>query len=304
MARLLAFIRLGRPLFLAGGLVLHALGAAGAFYSGASFNLSALLWGQLGITAAQWMTHYSNDYFDLEADRANQTRARWSGGSRVLPAGLIAPWTALAAALALGGTAVLAACVLALGVATGPLTLPLFGLALLLAWAYSAPPLRLHSSGWGEAAAALLVAGLTPLTGFYLQRGRLELLPVLAVFPLMCLQFCMLLTIEFPDAAGDRAAGKRTLVVRLGTERAVQLYKGLLVLTYVSLPFLAASGLPWSVALAAGLMAPLAVWQAWRFRCGDHVNPARWDRLAFFSVALLTGTAAFETAAFLLLLGL
>ena len=47
------------------------------------------------MTAAQLMTHYANDYFDLEADRANRTPTRWSGGSRVLPAGVLPPRVAL-----------------------------------------------------------------------------------------------------------------------------------------------------------------------------------------------------------------
>ena len=71
--KLLAFVLLGRPLFLVGGFVLHALGVAMALYGGAALNLAALLWGQIAISAIQWMTHYSNDYFDLDADRANPT---------------------------------------------------------------------------------------------------------------------------------------------------------------------------------------------------------------------------------------
>ncbi|MFQ5859616.1 MAG: hypothetical protein ACE5LU_28800 [Anaerolineae bacterium] len=50
---------------------------------------------------------------------------------------------------------------------------------------------------------AFVVSGLTPLVGFYLQSGRLELLPLLAVVPLCGLQFAQMLSIEFPDAAGD-----------------------------------------------------------------------------------------------------
>ena len=50
------------------------------------------------MTSFQLMTHYANDYFDLEADRANQTPTTWSGGSRVLPAGELSPRVALIAA--------------------------------------------------------------------------------------------------------------------------------------------------------------------------------------------------------------
>ena len=70
-----------------------------ALTNGAAFNLRALVWGQVAITAIQLMTHYSNDYFDLEADRANRTPTRWSGGSRVLPDEELPPRLALALAL-------------------------------------------------------------------------------------------------------------------------------------------------------------------------------------------------------------
>jgi 1,4-dihydroxy-2-naphthoate octaprenyltransferase len=305
MRRLYAFIRLGRPLFLAGGLVMHALGVAMALSSGASLSLAALFWGQVAISAIQWMTHYSNDYFDFDTDRANTTPTNWSGGSRVLIGdNLIPTRAALVAALLLAGVAVIATWVLAFGVQTGRLTIPLLTLALGLAWFYSASPVRLHSRGVGELTAALLVSGLTPLTGFYLQYGALTALPFLAVFPLCCLQFCMLLAVEFPDAAGDRAAGKRTLVVRLGAARVAWLYGFALGLAYLSLPFLVSAGLPSLAAAAIALMSPLALFQFWRLRRGDYRNPARWNGFAFYSIALLFGTTLVETVAFVLMIGI
>jgi 1,4-dihydroxy-2-naphthoate octaprenyltransferase len=304
LRRLYAFIRLGRPAFLVGGLVMHALGVAMALVSGASLNLPALLWGQVAITAIQWMTHYANDYFDQDADRANPTPTNWSGGSRVLTERLVSPRAALLTARIFAVVALLAALVLAFVVRTGALTLPLIGLALALAWCYSAPPLRLHSRGLGELTTAIIVPGLAPLTGFYLQRAHLEPLPFLAVFPLCCLQFGMLLAIEFPDAAGDRAAGKRTLVVRLGGRQAARLYLGALALAYASPPTLVLAGLPALPALAVLLTFPLALAQARAVLRGDTRNPARWNSLAFRAVALLIATAAVEAFAFVLLIGM
>ena len=89
-----------------------------------------------------------------------------------------------------------------------------------------------------------LVPGMTPLLGFYLQAGRLESLPLLAVLPLCFLQFAMLLLIEFPDATGDAAVGKRTLVVRLGGAGAARLYAGVLLTGYLIVPALILAGLP------------------------------------------------------------
>ncbi|MDB4979874.1 MAG: 1,4-dihydroxy-2-naphthoate polyprenyltransferase, partial [Myxococcales bacterium] len=84
LARVRAFVKLGRPLFLGGGFVMYGLGAALAKYAGARLDWHRYAWGQLAVTAIQLMTHYANDYFDLVADRANRTPTAWSGGSRVL----------------------------------------------------------------------------------------------------------------------------------------------------------------------------------------------------------------------------
>ncbi|MFQ5613028.1 MAG: prenyltransferase [Anaerolineae bacterium] len=299
LAPFLTFIRLGRPHFLVGGFLLHGLGVAMALYEGAQLKLPALLWGQVAITAIQWMTQYSNEYFDLAVDRANRTPTRWSGGSRVLAEGLLPPVVALVTATILAAVALTAALVLALVLKSGGLALPLLVLALLLAWGYSAPPLRLHSRGLGELTTAVLVTGMTPLVGYYLQANRLALLPFLAVLPLCCLQFAMLLMIEFPDAAGDAAGGKRTLVVRMGGARAASLYLAALLAAYGSLPLLVALGLPLPAAIAIGLGAPVAMWQGRRMLRQAWTDPAAWNGLALGSIGLLIGTIALELLAFL-----
>lgn len=290
---LIHFLRLGRPLFLLGGFIFHGLGVIIALYEGAPLNLPALLWGQIAVTSIQSMTHYANDYFDLAADLANETPTYWTGGSRVLPQGHLRPAVALAAAICFALVAVFAAAILTFAVRTGPLTVPLLALALFLAWEYSAPPLRLHSRGLGEATVAVLVPVLTPLVGYYLQAGRISLLPLLATFPLACFQFVMLLAIEFPDAAGDAAAGKDTLVVRLGGARADRLLRALLLLPYPYLPLAVAAGLPLPVALGQVLFsAPLTAWLLWRLRGDRWSLPGWWSWLSFFAVVLVIGSAA------------
>jgi 1,4-dihydroxy-2-naphthoate polyprenyltransferase len=299
LASIYWFFRLGRPLFLLGGFLFYGLGVAIAGYLGQPLQGAALIGGQLAVTTIQLFTHYSNDYFDLAADRANRTPTRWSGGSRILVAGHLPPRLARTTAVILAVTAVAISLVVALAVQPAPLTLPLLLLALLLAWGYSAPPLRLHSTGLGEVVGALLVPGLTPLVGFYLQTGRLTLLPVLAVVPLCCLQFAMLIAIGLPDAAGDAAVGKRTLVVRLGGAAAARLYSATLLVTYALLPLLVRAGLPAAVALAVLAGLPLAFWQAWQMARGAWARPGQWSRLALGSVVLLFGTGMVKLLLFL-----
>ncbi len=209
-ARLGAFLKLGRPHFLVGGVLLFALGAALAAVQGTPIDWQRYAWGQAVITAAQWMTHYSNDYFDLEADRANSTPTRWSGGSRVLVKGNVAPRAALVAALVLGAGSFIAALELCGHAPDSRFAFPLALLIIALSWCYSAPPVRLLSRGLGEATTALVVTLLTPLLGFYTQSGAGHRSLFLPVFRSSCFSSacCSRLNCRMPLATRRKANGR------------------------------------------------------------------------------------------------
>lgn len=299
MRSVVAFIQLGRPLFLGGGFLLYGLGAAIAAWHGHAIDLHRYALGQLAVTSFQLMTHYANDYFDFEADVANRTPTRWSGGSRVLPRGELPPRVALVAAvvLALVGLATTAL----LARESGPWATATLLAVLVLAWEYSAPPLRLCASGAGELDTAIVVTVLVPWLGFYLQAPDLLGWHTLAlsIVPLALLQFAMLLAIEFPDASGDAATGKRTLVVRLGAARAARLYAFVTTAAFAWFPLAVGLGLPVRVALAGAVAAPIAIWRV--SRLADHADPTAFERLTFFAVFLLVATSACQLAAFALL---
>ena len=297
-SRLINVLRLARPLFLVGGFIFYGLGVMVALYQEVRLDVTVLLWGQVAVTATQLMTHFSNDYYDLSADRANTTPTRWSGGSRVLAEGLVSPRTGLWLAVACGAVA-LAATAILVGVArAGPWAVGLLLVAVALARLYSAPPLRLHSRGLGELTVSLIVPVLTPAVGYTLQVGRPGWLPLLVVFPLACFQAAMILVINFPDAAGDLQAGKRTLVVRLGAPRAARLHAALLATAYLSLPLLVGAGLPPLVGMGLLVPLPLGGWLVWRMVRGAWREPAAWGGLAFWSIGLLMASAGLALLTF------
>jgi 1,4-dihydroxy-2-naphthoate octaprenyltransferase len=291
VSAVIAFIKLGRPLFLGGGFVLYALGAAVAAAAGHSIDVTRYALGQAAVTAFQLMTHYANDYFDYEADVANLTPTKWSGGSRVLTAGALPRSVALVAALVLAGIGV--AFTLVLGTTgVGSCATPTLALVLVLAWSYSAPPVRLCARGLGELDTALVVTVLVPWLGFYLQASDMRGAGVLAltIVPSALLQFAMLVAIEFPDAAGDAATGKRTLVVKLGAPVAARLYAVITAAAFVWPLVALAFGLPLLVALALLVPAPIAIWRIVQLR--DHANRDAFERLTFFAVFLVVATSA------------
>jgi 1,4-dihydroxy-2-naphthoate octaprenyltransferase len=291
LSRLVALARLARPQFLLGGAVLHGLGVAMALGQGHALSVSALLWGQLAVTAAQLLTHFSNDYFDRQADALHPAKPLWSGGSGVLPSGAVPPRWALAAALVSALVAVAAAVRLATVIRPGAMTAWLLGGAIFLAWSYSSPPLRLHGTGIGEFLGAFLLAILTPLTGYHLQGGAMPGGVTLLLVPLWCLQLGMLITVSLPDAASDEAAGKRTLAVRIGPRLAAGLAMFAYASAYLNLPALIALGAPRDVGMAYAVWAPLALWQTVELYRGAGTDPRRWDRLSFGSIALVVGSA-------------
>jgi 1,4-dihydroxy-2-naphthoate polyprenyltransferase len=210
---LFAFVRLTRPLFLIGGFTGVALGAAVAAWSGLHVDVATYLLVQALVTAFQLMVHYANDYFDRSGD-AFGARTPWSGGSGVLPSGALRPQVALTAAIACAavGLSIAARFTFAGNPAAGALGVAIF----VLAWFYSAPPLRLAARGLGELDTALVVAILVPAIGYAAFAGGLGFVLVAATGPPALAMFVMMLAVELPDAGADLVAGKRTLVVRWG----------------------------------------------------------------------------------------
>ncbi len=216
--RLIAFARLARPAFLAGGFTGFALGAAVACFDGHAIGWRAYALAQVMVTSFHLMVHFANDYYDQDTD-AITVRTAWSGGSGVLPSGELPAWVALAAACACAGAGIVAVLAEA---QTGNGVVAALGLAIgILGWAYSAPPMRLLARGLGELDTIVVVAVLVPLVGYATFAGALGPHAFLATLPGACAMFAMMLTVEIPDVVADHATGKRNLVVRWGARRAV-----------------------------------------------------------------------------------
>ena len=151
-----------------------------------------------------------NDWYDRHVDAINEP-------GRPIPSGRIpgrfglyiaCAWTlvSLAVAFMLGRWVFIAACI---------------GLA--LAWAYSAPPLRLKRNGWfGNLACALSYEGLAWITGAAVMLGgALPPWPSLLLAALYSAGAHGIMTLnDFKAIEGDRRTGIGSLPVRLGADKA------------------------------------------------------------------------------------
>jgi 1,4-dihydroxy-2-naphthoate octaprenyltransferase len=252
------FVKLTRPLFLMGGVILNLLGTAAALLDGALFSLNRFLLGQALITSVQLMTHYANEYYDIETDRLNAHRTWFSGGSGVLVRGSLPPASARTAAILFAFSGI--CFMVAAGAQVWQVWIP--GLtALGLAWSYSGPPFTLVKTGWGELSASLVVAGLVPVVGYLMQSGGFLRATILApLLPLILLHFAMLIAFQIPDREADQASGKRTVAVRLNLPKVVRLHNISLLGAFCVI--LALAFIRWPGAQAAWLPIPVALWQA------------------------------------------
>lgn len=221
-----------RPAFLSVTLIACLIGLACAYRGGLPIDWTTAALTLFFALVAHAGVNVINDYHDAEsgADAANTKRLfPFTGGSRFIQNGVLS-----AAETGRFGYALLAAVVPAglwLTWQTGA-GLIIIGLAgLFVGWAYSAPPLKLMSRGMGELAIAL--GWLAVVVGTdYVQRGSFSVMPFAAGVSYALLVAGLLFINQFPDHDGDAAAGKRTLVVRLGPEVAKWGYLLIAILAY------------------------------------------------------------------------
>lgn len=222
-----------RPPFLTASLVPGFIGLATAHYSDIQLNIQAALLTLAGPVLAQAGANVLNDYYDEinGTDKINTQRIfPFTGGSRMIQNGL----------LSLRQTGLYGSLLLLSATICGLLLIPIAGWGLLgfiaaglfIAWAYSAPPLRLNSRGLGEICIALAFGLLIPLGADFVQRGHLSWLPLLTGFPFAMLVTNLLYINQFPDRAADAAVGKNHWVVRLGVRKARWVYLYLALLAY------------------------------------------------------------------------
>lgn len=280
--------------------MLYALGASISHHLGQSIEPSLYLLGQGLVLCTQMIAQYLNEYFDAVGDQNNPNRTPLSGGSGVLGSGGLRPHVALYASF--GAFALLAslATMLVMRGDAAPVSWLILGLGLLISIAYSVPPLRLVSSGYGELVASILVAGLVPSFGYALQAGKLHILLALATIPLIFIHLAMLIALQFPDHTADFQSGKKTLTVRLGGPVAIRIHNASLAASAASLILAAIFGVPARIAFSTAIALPLAgaqIWQMWRIRRG--LTPL-WRSLTLGAVGLFALVVYFELIGFLL----
>ncbi len=153
-----------------------------------------------------------NDWFDRHVDAINEP-------DRPIPSGRVPGRWGLY--IAIGWT--LLSLVVAAFLGAWVLGAAVVGLA--LAWAYSAPPIRLKQNGWwGNAAVAVSYEGLAWFTGAAVMIGALPDWRIIALAALYSAGAHGIMTLnDFKSVEGDRRMGIRSLPATLGVTTAARL---------------------------------------------------------------------------------
>lgn len=241
---------MARPVVLVSNVMAWILGASIALGTSYAVDWARLGWGFIAMIAVSASVHYANEYADHETDALTE-RTLFSGGSGVLPKGLVSRDLAFRAA-----------CVtLALGLTVGSSAvfirvLPFSALVVLTVgasggWMYSLPPFKLAWRFLGEFTNAFLGGILLPLHGYITVTGRFDLWVVLACLPFSFLCFNNLLAVTWPDRHADAQVGKMTLATLWSEERLRRLYLIVAFASFATLLLLSWWIIPFEVAVVS-----------------------------------------------------
>jgi chlorophyll/bacteriochlorophyll a synthase len=187
----------------------------------------------------------ANDWYDRHVDAINEP-------NRPIPSGRIPGRWGLYIAIAWT--------ILSLGVSTilGPWGFGAACIGLALAWAYSAPPLRLKQDGWwGNTACGACYEGLPWFTGALVMTGTFPDWRICTLAALYSVGAHGIMTLnDFKSIEGDSKMGVRSLPVQLGAVRAALVACWMMAVPQVAVALaLMTWGRPWHAAAVAAVLA-------------------------------------------------
>ena len=217
-----------RPQFLILPVVLSFLGTCIAWYDG-SFHLGYAMLAFVGLLLAHISVNVLNDYHDYKSgvDLAAK-RTPFSGGSGILPGGLLKPGQVLR----FGIISFLLA--MAIGiyftVVSGWLLLPLLLVGALCILLYTPVILK---QNWPEWSPGLGLGALPVLGAYFVQTNEYNWPVVIASIPSGILVHNLLFLNEFPDVDADRTVNRKTLPITLGMRKSSFVYAVLMIAVYL-----------------------------------------------------------------------
>lgn len=291
-----SYIMGARLPFVSASVLPAILGAVWCWVYATEFHLTYAILGILGVLFLHLGANTINDYFDWEeSDKINRFATPFSGGSRSRLENILTRKTFLTMAILFFVLAFVVGGVLfAMGRQQVLLIGTIGGLCGLL---YSLQPVSLQSRGIGETVIFFAFGPLITLGIGYVITGVFQPELFLIGVPNGFIVANILWINEFPDYEADRDAGKKNLVVRLGTSHARYGYIALDALFFISVIILIFLKIYPMWSLIIFLLAPVVVKTArhmWKNHSNPHtIIPAQAGTIQFQMFSALVITLSF-----------
>ncbi|NNM03131.1 MAG: prenyltransferase [Nitrosopumilus sp.] len=213
------WFRVIRVRFLLASVIAVSVGLALNWWQNSTIDLLDMLLTFAGVMALHASVDLLNDFWDFKRGIDTKTkRTKMSGGTGVLPEGLLKPTSVYRAGIAfliigslIGGYFVFT---------DGILIAIILGFAILSIYFYST---KIVDSGLGEFFVA--VKGSMIVIGtFFIQSGQINIESILGGIVVGSLSALVLFIASFPDHDADKSKGRKTLVIAVGKKKASQLF--------------------------------------------------------------------------------
>ena len=212
------WLRVIRVRFLLASVIAVSVGLSLNWWQTSSIEIDSVLI-FAGVMALHASVDLLNDFWDFKRGIDTKTkRTKMSGGTGVLPEGLLKPSSVYRAGVAfliigsaIGGYFV---------ITDGIIIAVILGFAILSIYFYST---KIVDSGMGEFFVAVK-GSMIVLGTFFIQSGGITFEAVLAGIAVGSLSSLVLFIASFPDHDADKSKGRKTLVIALGKKNAVNVF--------------------------------------------------------------------------------
>ena len=213
------WLRVIRVRFLLASVIAVLVGLALNWSQNSSIDYFNTILTFAGVMALHASVDLLNDYWDFKRGIDTQTtRTKMSGGTGVLPEGLLKPSSVYRAGVLflIIGSLIGSYFVITNGI----LIAIILGFAILSIYFYST---KIVDSGLGEFFVAVK-GSMIVIGAFFIQSGEVNFESILAGVIIGTLSSLVLFIASFPDHDADKSKGRKTLVIVIGKEKASKLF--------------------------------------------------------------------------------
>ena len=209
------WVRVIRVRFLLASIIAVSVGLAITWWHTGNISIFDAILTMCGVLALHASVDLLNDYWDFKRGIDTTThRTKMSGGSGVLPEGLLKPAQVYAAGIAF----------LIIGTAIGIYFIATDGIVIGIILAFAVISIYFYSTkivDWGLAEVFVAIKGSMIVMGtYFVQTSQITEQSVLGGIVIGVLSSLVLFITSFPDHDADKAKGRKTLVISLGMQKA------------------------------------------------------------------------------------